>query len=253
MHRLGNSCLAAVAGAGASLLASAFPIAGQTLGQPSAGILRPFPPGISDNDSVPLTLGMEPDPFAPPTYGNPPGFGAGTTGFVSLGPSKRKAITKALAYGEPISTIPNAPPSGTSPRASGRRAIRQLVRRGAPRIDPPLAPEPSPIIPSPPPTAVPLAPSPILPLPRPVVVDLAPYDPLGLREGAFLIKPAIELTGGYDSNPQHMMPPQGSSEFVVAPEVTVRSDWERHALDADIHGSYTAYGSSFPDFGGRFA
>jgi hypothetical protein len=40
--------------------------------------------------------------------------------------------------------------------------------------------------------------------------------------------------------------PKGSWDFIVAPELTVRSDWERHALNADIHGTYTAFAETFP-------
>jgi hypothetical protein len=108
--------------------------------------------------------------------------------------------------------------------------VPQLARRGAPAIDPPTLGSPPPIIPP----------------PRRAAVDPAPFDALGLRAGVFLIRPAVEFTGGYDSNPQHATPPKGSSEFIVAPEVIVRSDWERHALNADIRGSYTAFGESFP-------
>ena len=31
--------------------------------------------------------------------------------------------------------------------------------------------------------------------------DETPFDPIGVQVGAFNFKPAIELTGGYDTNP----------------------------------------------------
>src|SRR5262249_38957662 len=33
--------------------------------------------------------------------------------------------------------------------------------------------------------------------------------------------------------------------YLFAPELTVRSDWERHAINFDIHGAYLGYGSTF--------
>jgi hypothetical protein len=62
-----------------------------------------------------------------------------------------------------------------------------------------------------------------------------------VRAGAFLVKPAIELTEGYDSNPARVLGGKGSWFTTVAPELTVRSDWQRHELAAVIRGSYTAY------------
>jgi hypothetical protein len=40
--------------------------------------------------------------------------------------------------------------------------------------------------------------------------------------------------------------PQGSPFYVVAPEFLAVSDWERHALVADLRGSFTGYGNTFP-------
>jgi len=182
-----------------------------------------------------------------PVYGNPPGFGAGATGFVSNGAARRKGrakrtppsstsgatsqTTNPAGAGAGTAAAPAAPPSATAGGQAGRRTTPQLTRHGAPPIDPP------PTLGTPPPVVVP---------PRRAAVDPAPFDPLGLRAGTFLIRPAVELTGGYDSNPPHATPPKGSSEFIVAPELIVRSDWERHALNADIRGTYTAFGESFP-------
>jgi len=39
---------------------------------------------------------------------------------------------------------------------------------------------------------------------------------------------------------------KGSPFYVVAPEVLVVSDWERHAVVADLRGSYTGYTNTFP-------
>lgn len=70
-----------------------------------------------------------------------------------------------------------------------------------------------------------------------------PYAPLGMRAGSFLLYPAVELSTGYDSNPEHVPGGPGSSLFVVAPELQVQSDWSRHSLTANIQGTYDEYGA----------
>jgi hypothetical protein len=75
-----------------------------------------------------------------------------------------------------------------------------------------------------------------------VAETLDPYDPLGVRAGAFILRPAVELIGGYNSNPsQATTSPDGNSVVSVAPELKVQSDWSRHELRADLRGSYTAF------------
>ena len=49
------------------------------------------------------------------------------------------------------------------------------------------------VAPDPPPDAPPQR--------RRVTPDDTPFDPIGIQVGAFNFKPAIELTGGYDTNP----------------------------------------------------
>jgi hypothetical protein len=77
---------------------------------------------------------------------------------------------------------------------------------------------------------------------RPVVDD-RPFDPLGIRAGSFLLRPAVEVSGGYDTNPARIQVGGGASSFgIVAPELRVNSNWSRHELTADLRGSYTSYG-----------
>jgi hypothetical protein len=198
------------------------------------GLLGSSAPGQFDSGA----LSPRPDPGAaqssfefPGAY--PPGFGAGTTGFVSTGTARRNPRPKPGApapapRGKPTnaSHLPNTPIG-----APGLRPVPQLGRQGAPAVEDPgiLVPPPA-----------------VVTLPRHPVLDPVPFDALGLRAGSFLIKPAVELTAGYDSNPQRFSPAKGSPELLVAPELTVRSDWERNALNADIHGSYLAYTETFP-------
>ena len=71
--------------------------------------------------------------------------------------------------------------------------------------------------------------------------DDDPYAALGIRAGSFLLFPAIEFIGGYDTNPGHAEGGKGAATYTVAPEMLVRSDWSRHELKADLRGSYTGF------------
>jgi len=71
-----------------------------------------------------------------------------------------------------------------------------------------------------------------------------PFAPIGTRAGSFLIKPAVELSGGYDSNPARAVAHTGSTIYIVAPELQAQSQWSRHELIANIKGSYTGYGQT---------
>jgi hypothetical protein len=54
-----------------------------------------------------------------------------------------------------------------------------------------------------------------------------------------LLRPAIETAAGYDSNPGYVQNGKGSAFVTVAPELGLRSDWQRHEVVAAIRGSYT--------------
>jgi hypothetical protein len=66
-----------------------------------------------------------------------------------------------------------------------------------------------------------------------------PYEAIGFTTGSFLLKPAVQVTSGYDSNPQRTSGGAGSPVVVVAPELLVRSQFERHQLNADLLTAYT--------------
>ncbi len=72
-------------------------------------------------------------------------------------------------------------------------------------------------------------------------VDDDPFGAAGFYRGSMLVKPAIEFWTGYDTNPGRVNNGKGSWLYMVAPEVVVASDWERHSLIADLRGSYTGY------------
>jgi len=92
---------------------------------------------------------------------------------------------------------------------------------------------------TPPPNTLPLGAVPHATLP---IAAGDPYEALGIRAGSFLILPAVELSAGYNNNPQHASPSgPGSADYIVAPELHLRSDWSRNSLTADIAGSYIWY------------
>src|SRR5262249_10986867 len=154
-------------------------------------------------------------------YGNPPASGAGATGFDSTNAQKRKA--RAAVKQKPGVSLPLRPQPGVVP--------------DPPVTTVPTRPEPKPdrrgaaVIPPPNQTLVPAIATPSR---RKVLIEEDPFAPIGIRTGAFTFFPALELRGGYDSNPAHVQGGKGSGQFIVAPELRVRSDWERHQLNADI-------------------
>jgi len=103
---------------------------------------------------------------------------------------------------------------------------------------------------------------PIGPIRRPIPKRKAlepedPYAPLGLRTGSFDLFPAIDLIGGYDTNPSRGPNGKGASLYTIAPELRAQSNWSRHELKADLRGSYTGYSPdetptlSRPNFNGK--
>jgi hypothetical protein len=77
-------------------------------------------------------------------------------------------------------------------------------------------------------------------------VDDDPFGAVGDYAGSFLIKSAVELSGGYETNPGRLPEAKGLPFWVVAPEFLAVSNWERHALVADLRGSFTGYGGNLP-------
>jgi len=82
---------------------------------------------------------------------------------------------------------------------------------------------------------------------RRLKLDDDPFAPIGDYAGSFLVKSAVELNGGYDSNPARISTARAAPFYKVAPELMVTSDWDRHALVADLRGSYTGYTKTFPN------
>lgn len=163
-----------------------------------------------------------------PAFGNLPASGAGKTGFDSTN-ARRKIQT----------AIQNKKERRPLPRVVTTQAMPVQPLPPAPVLPPALSADPVTTGSIAPPYVT--SPSRARPKPKPKLDDTDPYEPLGIRVGSFVLRPAIEFTGGYDSNPPRSSVPEGSAFYVVAPELQAKSDWERHEFRANLRGNYTGY------------
>jgi hypothetical protein len=161
-----------------------------------------------------------------PLTGVPAASGASGSGFDSLNRARKKA---KLYPGQAKPKLPPGPGSPAPAISSGRLSI-----------PPSEAAHKTPI-------AAAMAGTVAGQPPRKLLkIDDDPFGAVGDYAGSFLIKSAVELSGGNDSNPGRTAVAKGSPFYVVAPEFLAVSDWERHALVADLRGSFTGYGNTFP-------
>ncbi|UFZ03347.1 outer membrane beta-barrel protein [Bradyrhizobium ontarionense] len=77
--------------------------------------------------------------------------------------------------------------------------------------------------------------------PAPPMMEEDPYEPKGIKVGNFILKPAFEMTSGFDSNPGRVPRGAGSGFVSVAPVLLVRSQFDQHLLNADVRVSYIDY------------
>ena len=167
-----------------------------------------------------------------PTYDVPPASGAANSGYDSLNGTRKQP----KYYPGQVRPKPAPGPGSKPPPPVPASNLGQ----------PPIAPPPSVTA-----NRTPVPPAmagavPGQPERRRLKPDDDPFGAVGDYAGSFLIKGAVELSGGYDSNPARLNKPIGSSSYVIAPELLVMSDWDRHALVADLRGSFTGYGSQLP-------
>ena len=167
-----------------------------------------------------------------PTYGLPAANGAADSGYDSLN-RKRKP---AKYY--PGQTKPKRPPGPGSPppqpppvNATGQ--LRLSIPPSETANKPPLPPALADTVPG-------------QPTRRRLKIDDDPFGAVGDYVGSFLVKSAVELSGGYDTNPARIFEPHGLPFYTVAPEFLAVSDWERHAVVADLRGSFTGYSGNLP-------
>jgi hypothetical protein len=148
-----------------------------------------------------------------------------------------KAATRpgAVLPPQPEPVPVSNPPAAVYPAAAATRPGATLPIPPADLFQPSAnTPPPG----APPLNTLPLGTAALRPLP---IAAGDPYAALGLRAGSFLVYPAVELSAGYSSNPGDVPKGPGSPLLVVAPELQVRSDWDRHSLTANIIGTYTDY------------
>jgi hypothetical protein len=142
-----------------------------------------------------------------------------------------------------------APNSGVLPTACGRKID---ARRSSNAVDTCMSALA--LVVSPPPATRAVLPRNLAAIPRkdvvppvpvladkktpPAMMEEDPYEPKGFTTGNFLLKPALELTTGFDSNPQRVPGGAGSPVIVIAPVLLVRSQFDRHQLNADLRVSY---------------
>lgn len=169
-----------------------------------------------------------------PTYGLPAASGASSSGYDSLNRTRKKA----KFY--PGQAKPKPPP-GPGSRPLQPLPVSGRVRLSVPPSEfankTPIPPAMAGAVPGQPPR-------------KRLKIDDDPFGAVGDYAGSFLIKSAVELRGGYDTNPGRTVVPRGSPFYVVAPEFVAFSDWERHALVADLRGSFTGYTNTFPPVNG---
>jgi hypothetical protein len=202
-----------------------------------------------------------------PSLGNPAGSGAGRTGFMSTNTRRPGAPSRAIVRvpgtltpplplsgaaspapaGPPGSFSTTTPPTGAKISPTDSKPTKAVVVATAP---PALTPLRAKLVRIPDGTATGIAgtvntsvlqPNYATLLRRRVTAEDDPYAQLGLRGGAFIVLPAVEVTGGYDTNPARVPNAKASFFGTVAPEVLAKSDWTRHEVTATLRGTYTTY------------
>jgi hypothetical protein len=163
-----------------------------------------------------------------PTYGLPAAHGASDSGYDSL--NRKRKQTKYYP-GQARPKKPAGP--GSQPPLNTVGPLRLSIPPSATANKNPLPPAMAGAVPG-------------QPQRRRLKVDDDPFGAVGDYAGSFLVKSAVEVSGGYDSNPARTFQPRALPFWVVAPEFLAVSDWERHAVVADLRGSFTGYGGSLP-------
>jgi hypothetical protein len=132
----------------------------------------------------------------------PPAAGASTTGFDSSNSRKAKAKTKPKTPAGAQAIAPGLP---------APLAVSPYQKSAADSAATPTAPG-----------APPVALGPIRTVPKKRKAHTEPedpYAPLGVDVGAFDLYPAVELIGGYDTNPEREPGDGGARLYTVAPEL----------------------------------
>jgi hypothetical protein len=191
-------------------------------------------PTISREDAKPI-----PPTLATKRHANDGLFGAPSAGV--MGPADGFRM-----FGAPSAGVMNPATGGARPANGGTRCrvgeqtpgcLTQQAFNAPPPPTRSTVPTNLPAIPRE--DAKPIPPTLETKPPEAPATETDPYKPIGITAGNFLFKPALEVSAGHDSNPGRVPNGRPSAFVVVAPELLVRSQFERHQLNADIRASYT--------------
>ncbi|WP_256521236.1 outer membrane beta-barrel protein [Bradyrhizobium sp. USDA 4532] len=164
-----------------------------------------------------------------PTYGLPAANGASTSGYDSLNRKRQKPkYYPGQAKPKPPAGPGSPPPTPVPLNATGQ--LRLSIPPSETANKTPLPPAMAGTIVGQPPR-------------KRLKIDDDPFGAVGDYAGSFMVKTAVEAMAGYDTNPGRLYSPQGRAFYMVAPEFLAVSDWERHAVVADLRGSFNGYGS----------
>lgn len=76
-----------------------------------------------------------------------------------------------------------------------------------------------------------------------------PYSPTGIRAGAFILRPTLESTAGYDTNPNEVKSGgKGSAYGRLRGDLDAVSDWSRHQLEVRLSGQIRKF-TNAPEIG----
>jgi len=186
--------------------ASAF-AAGEGDGTQRAG-LRPTLPA-SGNGGTQLSQSND------QLFASQPGSGAGDTGFVSAEQAQYRAKQRKKKKPETvIVTTPARPAPPLQERTQKTNTPEGLITSTIPSTAGPV---------------------------KRAKPEEEPYGPVGFHAGAFLLKPSIEVSEGYDDNPLRVQGGRGSPFTTLSTALSAQSDWSRHSLSFDLRGSFTHY------------
>jgi hypothetical protein len=221
------------------------PVRSQSL---TSDLLRPVPGGFVSPQDLPLRktaisgdagdatgddLLADKKTPAPSRIGQIPQYGLPASGASDTGFDSLNRVRKKPKY-YPGQTKPKPPPGPGSPApGDSKLPLRLSIPPSESANKAPLPPAMAGTMAGQPPR-------------RRLRVDDDPFGAVGDYASGFLIKSAVELGGGYDTNPGRTIVPKGEPFWVVAPEFLAVSNWDRHALVADLRGSFTGYGNSLP-------
>ena len=204
--------------------------------RPIGATLSVDPNATPDSSAAPRRRVAEQPASSPagnaPANGLPAANGASDTGYDSLNRTRKQPKYYPAQAKPKKPPGPGTPPPKDPPRTSTGQ-LRLSIPPSSTANTQPVPPGMAGTVPG-------------QPSRRRLKIDDDPFGAVGDYAGGFLIKSAVELSGGYDTNPARTFEPHGLPFWVVAPEFLAVSDWERHAVVADLRGSFTGYGGTLP-------